>query len=484
MQHMKWALVGLAGFAAACGNLPDEMASADGGSGPAQPNVIFIVADDLGYGDVGFNGGTDIPTPHLDALAASGVTFTNGYVTAAVCAPSRAGLFTGRHQQSFGYEFNPRGRDRRGVGIPQSVTTIPTFFQQAEYTTGLVGKWHLGRTEGIHPLDRGFDTFFGFSGGGNGYMAKLEPGDLAFDDPVAGSRQGFKPMRLERGYEHFMPTEGYLTDILTDEAVAFIEANQEEPFFLALTHFAPHTPLQAPKRYLDRFTHIEDGPKRTYAAMVAALDDGVGVVMDTLDRLGLRENTLVVFLSDNGCAAYIGAGRCSNEPFNGAKGSYYEGGIRVPMTLSWPGVVPEGLSYDETVSSLDLSVTALEAADIAVGDAPLDGIDLMPYVTGAADGAPRPAMLWRTQPNYTVRQGDWKLLVMDIEDSDAAYVGLFDLAADPGETTNLADANPEKVAALTTVFETWAAGLPAPAFDSQRQATIDLPDGTTVRLYN
>ncbi len=487
MRISPYAIVSLIAILTACTGLS---AREDGGpastpsvSDRQAPNVIMIVADDLGYGDVAFNGGTDIPTPHLNALAASGVIFSNGYVTAAVCAPSRAGLFTARYQQSFGYEFNPRGRDRQGVGIPPEVVTVPERFRRAGYKTAMIGKWHLGRTPEVHPLGKGFDTFFGFAAGGNGYLAKLEPGDLSFDDPVPGSRRGMKRMRLERGFEAFEPEEGYLTDILTDEAVAYIEDQGDEPFFLALTHFAPHTPLQATKRYLDRFTHIEDPQKRTYAAMVSALDDGVGAVMDALERKGMLDNTLVMFLSDNGCAAYIGEGRCSNEPLSGSKGSYFEGGIRVPMIMSWPGVVPEGTTFDHTVASLDLSVTALTAAAIDLSDAGLDGYDLLPFVTGEEDGAPRAAMLWRTQPNYTIRKGDWKLLVIEIV-GGGEYVALFNLAEDPAEQNNLAAEKPEKVAALTAAFEEWSSSLPEPSFDSQRKAKVTLPDGTRVQLYN
>jgi len=481
MQRLARISTALALVMAAACSMSAERDSTPAAAPAARPNVIIILADDLGFGDIGANGGDVVDTPNIDALASAGMRFTSGYVTAAVCAPSRAGLFTGRHQQSFGYEYNPRAR--REVGVPAEVRMIPDVLRQAGYRTGLIGKWHLGETAENHPLNRGFDEFFGFVAGGNGYLSEVGEGDEWMEDPVPGSRPGFKAMALERGFERLPPQPGYLTDILSREAVAFIEQNRDEPFFLALTHFAPHTPLQATGEYLARYAHIEDQATRIYSAMVAALDDSVGAIVETLERHGLTEQTLVIFTSDNGCAAYIGEGRCSNTPFSGFKATYFEGGIRVPMIAAWSGRLPAGAVVDEPVASFDWTVSALAAAGLPWHDAGYDGVDLMPWLTGSAP-APRTGMRWRTSPNYAIRDGDWKLINLERADRGGFRQLLFNLAQDPGETRDLVSAHPEVVARLEALFAAWRNELPEPTHDSQRQGTFVLPDGVEVRLYN
>lgn len=483
-------LIALAVAATACAR-PAEQAvepAATTAPGPAsspapdaRPNVIVIVADDLGFGDIGANGGTVIATPNIDALAQAGIRFTSGYVTAAVCAPSRAALFTGRHQQTFAYEYNPRAR--RDVGVPPDVRMIPDMLRESGYRTGLVGKWHLGETPEHHPLNRGFDEFFGFVAGGNGYLHEPGAGDEWMDNPVPGSRPGFQAMVLERGFDQLPPQPGYLTDILSREAVDFIERNHGQPFFLAVTHFAPHTPLQATASYLARYAHIEDQTIRIYAAMVSALDDSVGAIVDALERHGLEERTLVVFTSDNGCAAYIGEGKCSNLPFNGAKGTYFEGGIRVPMIAAWPGRLPAGSVIDEPVASFDWTVSTLGLAGLPWRDQGYDGMNLMPWLTDGG-AAPREGMRWRTSPNYAIRDGDWKLINLERADGQGFRQLLFNLADDPGETRDLSTAEPDVVARLEAVYATWKNTLPEPTHDSQRQGTLVLPDGVEVKLYN
>lgn len=449
-----------------------------------RPNIILIVADDLGYGDISVNG-SSIPTPNIDALAASGINFTNGHVTAAVCAPSRAALMTGRHQQRFGYEFNPRGRDLDGVGLPQSERALPSYLSEAGYRTALIGKWHLGRTRENHPLAHGFDEFFGFAGGGTGYMVEPGPNDDWIQNQVEGSRPGFLPMALERGYEPVAIEGGYMTDILTEEAIAFIGRNRDAPFFLTVAYHAPHSPLQATEKYLSRFAHIEDRSTRIYSAMVSALDDGVGAIRQALVREGLAENTLIVFVSDNGCAAYIGIGVCSNGPFAGYKGTYFEGGVRVPMIASWPSGLPRAVADDRLISSVDLTATLLAAARIAPSAAALDGRNLLPVLTGASlSSQPRTQIFWRTQPNFALIDGDWKLVAMERADGAGLWFGLFNLADDPGERINLAARYPERVQQLRDRFEAWSTTVPAPAFTSQRQASFAVPDGTVVNAYN
>ena len=318
----------------------------------AQPNVVLILADDLGYGDIGANGGETIATPHIDALARRGVRLTQGYVSHPVCSPSRAGLLTGRYQQRHGWEFNPAGRDQ-GAGMSTDEPTVAAAMRNAGYRTGLIGKWHLGSQPQHHPVNRGFDEFFGMVEGGSIYIDADVPGVESWGTPRIG-----RPNKIIRGLDQEVAVDAYLTDRFTDEAVAFVERNGRSPFFLFLSHKTPHTPLQATAKYLDRYRHIDDDATRIYSAMVASLDDSVGAVVAALEREGLRDDTLIVFLSDNGCAGYL-ANACSNAPLRGFKRHFHEGGIRVPFIVSWPDALPEGGVFGHPASSLDLMDTFL-----------------------------------------------------------------------------------------------------------------------------
>ncbi|MDZ4693348.1 sulfatase-like hydrolase/transferase [Terricaulis sp.] len=473
-------LIAAAGLLSAC---VSASSTPTAHSADAPPNIILIIADDLGYGDLAVYGGERIQTPHIDALAADGVRFTNGYVTAAVCAPSRAALLSGRYQQRFGYEFNPVRRDLEGIGIPADVRILPEYLRERGYRTALVGKWHLGRTRETHPMSHGFDEFVGLSPGATGYLVEPGEGDEWLPDPLPGSPEGFWPMRLERGYEREERTGGYLTDILTDEAVGFIGRNRDRPFFLTLAYNAPHTPLQASAPYVQRYAHIEDPSARLYAAMVSAMDDGVGRVMAALREQGLSERTLVIFISDNGCVAYIGAGVCSNAPLRGSKATYLEGGVRVPMIASWPGHLPRGRVHEEPVVSLDWTATILAAAGAETGGAPLDGVNLLPLIE-----APQPSsdvIVWRTSPNYAVREGDWKLIVAERADGAGMITYLFNLEADPQERVNRAAEHPEIVQQLQRRYEAWSAQMRPPSFDSERRLAAPLaPNEPPVNLYN
>jgi len=473
-------IIAAAGFLSACVSASSTQ-TADVPEPP--PNVILIIADDLGYGDLSVYGGQRIRTPNIDALAADGVRFTSGYVTAAVCAPSRAALLSGQHQQRFGYEFNPVRRDLEGVGMPSNIRILPEYLRERGYRTALVGKWHLGRTRETHPMSHGFDEFVGLLPGATGYLVEPSEGDEWLPDPVPGSPQGFWAMRLERGYEREDRTSGYLTDILTDEAVGFIGRNRDRPFFLTLAYNAPHTPLQAPARYLQRYAHIEDQSARIYAAMVSAMDDGIGRVMTALREQGLSERTLVIFLSDNGCAAYIGAGVCSNAPFRGAKGTYLEGGVRVPMIATWAGHLPAGRVHDQPVVSLDWAATILAAAGVETGGAPFDGVNLLPLISASQPSSS--AIVWRTSPNYAVREGDWKLIVAERADGAGLITYLFNLEADPQERVNRAADHPEIVQRLQRSYEAWGRHMHPPSFDSERQIAAPLaPNEPPVNLYN
>ncbi len=316
-----------------------------------KPNLVLILADDMGYGDIGCYGSKDVPTPHLDALAQGGVRFTDGYVSCAVCSPSRAALLTGRYQQRFGHEFNSGPMEREaevGFGLPVGEKILPDLLRSAGYRSIAIGKWHLGVRPGFHPLDRGFDEFFGFPAGRRVVASDGDRGRLAERaDPI---RRGKEPVAEDR----------YLTDAFADEAVRFIERNRARPFFVYLAPNAIHTPLHALEKYVDRVAGIADEKHRMLAAMTVALDDAVGLLAGKLRELGLERDTLFVFLSDNGCPVSTGAG--TNAPLNGEKVTYFEGGIRVPWIMRWPGRIPTGKVYREPVVSRDLMPTFLAAA--------------------------------------------------------------------------------------------------------------------------
>lgn len=426
------------------------------------PNMIVILADDLGYGDVSAYSRSRVRTPNIERLAASGVRFTDGYVTAPVCAPSRAALLTGRQQTRYGWETNAAARDP-AAGVDAAQPMIGQVLKPAGYATAMVGKWHLGRQRGFHPLDRGFDEYFGVLDGATEYWKAKQPGDVGLVTAVDSdfTRAG---LPVYRGREQ-VEVDGYLTDIFTREAADFIGRNRERPFFLYLAYTAPHTPLQAPSRYLTRAPSQGREMDRIYDAMLLSLDDGVGRILDTLEAQGLRRNTIVVFLSDNGCPAYL-AGACSNGPLSGHKASLSEGGVRVPFIVSWPGAVRPGVSA-EPVSSLDILPTLAAAAGAPV-PAGREGLDLGPRLRGQAAIAPR-ALFWRAGELQAARLGQWKLL----KDRSAQ---LYDLKSDPGEKHDLAAARPGLVARLQARYADWdRQNAPAPAARPRSTAANDLP---------
>lgn len=424
-----------------------------------RPNIIVILTDDQGYSDVGFNGGRDIPTPHLDSIARNGVRFTNGYVTYTVCSPSRAGLLTGRYQQRFGHERNPRWAPRNpAAGLPLSERTLADVLGEVGYHNGIVGKWHLGAHPDLHPQRRGFHEFYGMLGGGKRYF----PEDLTIADPLKARNEGDTyRLKLERNGQTVETTQ-YLTDELTDEAVSFVERNKDKPFFLYLAYNAPHSPLQAPEKYLSRFASIKNQRRRTYAAMLSAVDDGVGRVLAKLREHQLDANTVIFFLSDNG--GPTGDNASSNTPLRGAKGSPWEGGWRVPFAVQWPARLPAGRTYDPAISALDIFATSVALAGAKTDPArPLDGVDLLPYLTQQKSGVPHEAIYLRMHDRgaFAVRRGDWKLVITD-RNSPAQ---LFNLKQDIGETRDVAQENPEVLRALEELRQQWNAQLIAPVFE-------------------
>ena len=496
-----------------------SLAAAPALAAPTRPNIIVIIADDLGYGDTGAYGSPQVKTPNIDALAREGVRFTQGYVAHPVCAPSRAALLTGRYQTRFGYEFNPVGRDRTG-GVSRDEVFLPQVLKGAGYSTGMVGKWHLGQPSGYHPLDRGFDSFFGIMTGATAFMTDFQAGDEEITPPGAeasfglaegvrappGATEAEKMALLREAAPVYRGREvveegAYLTDAFTREAISFIDAAAGRPFFLYLAHAAPHTPLQAPARYITRNRDIPDKGQRVYAAMVTALDDGVGRIRAELKARDLERNTVIVFLSDNGCAGYIGTA-CTNGPLNGFKGLHLEGGVRVPYIISAPGRFRRGGVEDQVVSSLDIAPTAAALAG-AVLPKGTDGENLVPYLSGPKSKGFERRLFWRSGPNFAIRDGAWKLWSVNRAEpgesesltagitpdgvqarvsSQGVYDMLYNLAEDPGESRNLAATRPEVVARLKAEIAEWDRGNVPAQWTSMRQA-VRRQEGQMLKIY-
>ena len=441
---------------------------------PDRPNIVLLFADDLGYGELGCQGNPEIPTPHIDSIARNGVRFTSGYVTAAYCSASRAGLMTGRFQTRFGYEFNPTGaqNEHPDAGLPLSQVTLAQHLKDAGYTTALIGKWHLGAHPKYHPIRRGFDEFFGFMHEGHYFVPPPWRGVTtmlrrkALPDGNSGRWIDGKLIytthmgRNEPAYDASNPIlragqpveeKTYLTDAFTREAVDFIERHKRTPFFLYLAYNAVHSPLQGADRYMDRFAHIGDIHRRIFAAMLANLDDSVGAVLAKLRAEGLEENTLVFFISDNG-----GPTReltSSNLPLKGGKGDMWEGGIRVPFMMQWKGRLPAGRVYAKPVVSLDVFGTAAAIADAPIPKhRAIDGVNLIPYLTGAKEGRPHETLFWRARQRTAIRVGDWKL-VRNPQGRAQADWHLYHLADDLGEEKNLAALEPEKLEEMMAAWQ-------------------------------
>lgn len=400
-----------------------------------KPNILLIVADDLGYADVRFNPlhPKEITTPHLHALAKESVICRQGYVTGHVCSPTRAGLMTGRYQQRLGLYTGGEA----GSGLSKSEPIFPQFLKPAGYTSIQLGKWHLGPTPEWSPALRGFDEVFGFLGrGAHDYFQLNDP-----QDPIY---RGTEPVQLD----------GYLTDHLGSEAVAFIDRHKSQPFFMYLAFNAVHAPLQAPADEIAKF-NTGDKDRDTLLAMGKRLDDAIGGIVAKLKSEKVWNNTLLFFLSDNGGPL---AQTANNTPLRAGKHSDYEGGIRVPFLVCWPSQLKPGDSQ-AVISSLDILPTALAAAGIAAPtDKKLDGINLLPILRGEVNPRPR-ELFWSSGGAdgwWAVRSENWKLV------GNKAQVGLFDLSKDISEANDLAKQLPDKVAELTYLYDTWLAQMPDP----------------------
>ncbi|MGS2722596.1 sulfatase-like hydrolase/transferase [Porticoccus sp. GXU_MW_L64] len=441
------------------------------GTAAEKPNLIVILTDDQGYEDVGFNGSKDIKTPHIDRIANEGVRFTNGYVSYSVCGPSRAGLLTGRYQDRFGFSRNPVvDPSDRTAGLPLQEQMISEVLQPRGYISGIVGKWHMGTHKQFRPNQRGFDYFYGFLSGGHRYLPE-EITIESIEDAVKQNHWDWYRTRLLEN-ETRVDIDEYLTDELSHKALEFIEREKDKPFFLYLAYNAPHGPLQATEQYLQRNQHINNLKRRTYAGMITAVDDGVGRILDKLEQLGIDDNTLIFFLSDNGGPVKDGA--ASNAPLKGGKGSYFEGGIRVPFAARWPGKIPAGVDYHHPVISLDIlgTMAALTGAKTSP-ERPLDGVNLMPYLNGDKKGKPHHRLFWRKYDGQSVfmREGHYKSIL----DSRNQYHILYNLEKDIGENNNLRKKKNSKYRKMVKEMEAWHSEMvdppfrPLQGFDNPRQ---------------
>ena len=420
------------------------------------PNIIIIISDDQGYADVGFHGSKEIFTPNIDRIASNGVVFSQGYVSYAVCSPSRAGLITGKYQNRFGYTRNILLAPKDSLmGLPLSEQTLPDVLNNVDYKTKAIGKWHLGAHESLVPERRGFDEFFGFLIGGHRYF----PEDLTLNDLTEARRQmdGYVTRIYDNGKR--IDTKKYLTEELSDNAVKFIEDNSSDPFFLYLSYNAPHTPLQANAIDLKRNNHIEVEKRRTYAAMVSSMDDGIGLILDKLEEKKITDNTIVIFFSDNGGVEWYNFS--DNGILRGIKGDFYEGGIRVPFTMQWPKRIKPGTIYDKPIIALDVFATVASAASAEKyirND--IDGVDLLPYITGEKSGLPHKYLYWQNPDKDIDVVRDERYKYIRIKEDE--YI--FDLKNDISEETNIIDSSKPIYDRLKSQFKEWEKEMIDPVF--------------------
>jgi len=476
--------------------------------GQRPPNIVVIVADDLGYNDLTWAGGGVanglVPTPHIDAIARGGVQLSAGYANNATCAPSRAAILTGRYPARFGFEFTPapkifmrlvagmtraqpgllhapiyhddRERDVPSMdreGVPPDEITLAELLRARGYHTVGLGKWHLGEAPALRPEAQGFDEYLGFYAGGSMYLEADDPravNSVQEFDPIDVFLWANLPFAVRKdGSDRFRPPE-YMTDYLGDEAVKAIAANRNRPFFLYLAPNAPHTPLQALRSDYDALPGIESHTLRVYAAMIRALDRTVGHVMEALRANGLEENTLVFFTSDNGGANYIGLPDI-NRPYRGWKMTFFEGGVHAPFFVKWPAALPAGTTFAAPVAHVDIFATAAAAAGAPLpANRKIDGVNLLPFLRGEAAGPPHEALFWRSGHYQTVLAGGWKLQVSERPKHD----WLFHLDDDPTEHVDLSAKNPDKVRELKALLAAHEAEMVAPAWPSLIEAAIDI----------
>jgi len=477
-----------------------------------RPNILLILVDDLGKHDITAYDPAGVDTPHINSIANDGVLFTEAYSTSSVCSPSRAGLFTGRYQQRYGFERQPMNRYARNrmeywivdhfvntepmrltgtmarvplkniddQGIPVSEILLPELLQAAGYRTGLFGKWHLGHTEPFKPNLRGFDEHYGFYEAFTLYAPLGASGIMEYRHDYFANRhiwnqerEGTCAIRLN---DSVIIENEYLTFSIADKAGEYIRSVCSEPFFLTASFSAPHTPFQVPASYYEKFSHIQDPNKRVYFGMIAALDDAVGELLEVLVQQGIEENTMVIFVSDNGGATYTGA--TDNGPLKAGKFSQFEGGVNVPMILKWPGKTGEGAIYRKPVSLLDIFATVTAATGVSQPhDRIIDGVNLLKYLDNVLimDSIPHQALFWRTDYNKAVRTPDWKLIWNERDEQ----VFLYRIGSDKGEKSNVAKKYPRIVRELKEAYDGWEQGMKPPMWPGLMEFRFDIEGETT-----
>jgi len=449
----------------------------------SRPNIVLIIADDLGYGELGCQGNLQIPTPNIDAIAKNGIRFTSGYVSAPNCSPSRAGILTGKYQTRFGYENNPIGakNDDPGYGLPTDQKTMAEILHNNGYATAVIGKWHLGGTAKYHPMRRGFDEFFGFMHEGHsyayptwndvtsmyrrrtlpdGFKGRLIKGNTIYYTAMGNDEPPYDANNpILRGSQ---PVEesNYLTEAFTREAISFIDRKKDQPFFLEVAFNSVHSPMQAKNEDLAGLSGIEDIQRKIFAGMLMNMDRGIGQIIKKIRESGLEDNTIIIFLSDNG-----GPTReltSSNLPLRGEKGNLYEGGIRIPFIIQWKGQIPSGKTYESPVISLDILPTVAMATG-AESPQDIDGVNLLPYIKGEKLGQPHQSLYWRQNGLTAFREGNWKIFSNKFYGQQPEWE-LYNLAEDLGENNNLIKNNPDKFNELFTKWKELNSKMMEPLF--------------------
>ncbi|MBJ9164589.1 sulfatase-like hydrolase/transferase [Citrobacter farmeri] len=431
----------------------------------ANPNVIIILADDLALPDISAYGRDLVKTPNIDRLAQEGTLFTNGYVAASVCAVSRAALMTGKSPQKFGFTYNIDEKKDSDKGLQLTEKTLAERLKMNDYNTYAIGKWHLGTADKYYPTNRGFDDFYGFLIGETLYSSKDTPGIVTthtkFDSKKRLSfdkREGNSVIVKGKNRELADNDAGYLTDTFTEKAVNYIkdQSKEKQPFFMYLAYNAPHWPLQVPEKYYNKFPEIKDPVRRTYVSMITNLDDNIGRVLDELAKTGQDKNTIVVFLSDNGCPSQFGFCDCS-DPLGSGKFTYVQGGINVPYIIKWPGKIPEKYVTDLPVTSLDIVPTILKGQRYKPRKDEFDGLDLRDMLQHE-DKYKNRKLYFGQAPVYSMIEGSWKLWLSEDQNKSE----LFDLTKDRSELNDISDEFPEKKSEMLKDLTAWKATLKKP----------------------
>ena len=478
----------------------------------SRPNIILILADDMGYNDISLhNGGAadgTLETPHIDSLAKNGVWFNKGYAANATCAPSRASIMTGRYATRFGFEFTPvpdlgqlvirwlaeedddnlRARIDNEIarnlpsfmdqGMPSDQITIAEILKTQGYYTAHIGKWHLGHSSGMSPLDQGFDDSLSLAGAY--YLPEDHPDvvNAKFETSIDKMVWSGGQYAARFNDSNYFTPDKYVTDYYTDEAIKVIEKNKNRPFFLYLSHWAIHNPLQAIRSDVEQMSHMSGHNLKVYSGMIRALDRSVGEIIRTLKELNIYGRTLIFFTSDNGGANYIEL-EDINKPFRGWKISFFEGGIRVPFILSWPDQIDPGLKFDKPVHHFDIFSTIASAANVQIPmDRKIDGVDLMPYIKGEKIANPHQTLFWRSGNHQAVLHENWKYLVSKKEGTK----WLFNTELDPLERNNLININPKKTSQIENLLATFNSEQANPLYPSSTElpVLIDKYDGQVI----